>query len=158
MRCPPGRTTLDRVDDTVGEAPDEEALDGGNVSGAWTFIDWDNAGPGTRLGDLGYAAHGFVPLYPDGSPARDAARLRALADGYGCDGAQRRELPDATLHEVRGMHDLLVAGARTGRRPWARPHAEGRADHWGPAADYAERHRGVWLAALTAPPRSVPGT
>ncbi|MCY9783529.1 phosphotransferase [Nocardiopsis sp. EMB25] len=125
-------------------------------SAAWTFIDWDNAGPGTRMGDLGYAAHGFVPLHPGGSPERDAVRLRALADGYGCDDAQRRELPDAVLHEVRGMHGLLVEGARTGRQPWARLHAEGHADHWGPAADYVKRHRHVWLAALTTPSRSVP--
>ncbi|MFV2196361.1 phosphotransferase [Nocardiopsis sp. LOL_012] len=114
----------------------------------WTFIDWDGAGPGTRMGDLGYAAHGFVPLHAGGAPAEDARRLRALADGYGCDGAQRRELPDAIGHEVRGMYDLLVEGARTGRQPWARLHAEGHADHWGPAAAYVEEHRDVWLAAL----------
>src|SRR5262245_42072127 len=28
----------------------------------WVFIDWDGAAPGTRLWDLAYAAHGFVPL------------------------------------------------------------------------------------------------
>ncbi|NYH55024.1 Ser/Thr protein kinase RdoA (MazF antagonist) [Nocardiopsis arvandica] len=115
---------------------------------AWTFIDWDCAGPGTRMGDLGYAAHGFVPLHEGGGPVHDAWRLRALADGYGCDDAQRRELPGAVLQRVRGMYDLLVEGARTGRRPWARLYAEGHADHWGPAARYVERNRGVWLAAL----------
>ncbi|MEE2040043.1 phosphotransferase [Nocardiopsis sp. CT-R113] len=118
---------------------------------AWTFIDWDGAGPGTRMGDLGYAAHGFVPLHAGGAPEADARRLRALADGYGCDDAQRRELPDAILHRVRGMYALLVEGSRTGAQPWARLHAEGHADHWGPAADYVERHRAVWLAALTGP-------
>ncbi|MFD3683638.1 phosphotransferase [Nocardiopsis sp. NPDC058631] len=117
----------------------------------WTFIDWDGAGPGTRMGDLGYAAHGFVPLHAGGDPGADALRLRALADGYGCDDALRRELPDAILHRVRGMYDLLEEGARTGVQPWARLHAEGHADHWGPAADYVERHRAVWLAALTGP-------
>ncbi|WP_159943253.1 MULTISPECIES: phosphotransferase [unclassified Nocardiopsis] len=117
----------------------------------WTFIDWDGAGPGTRMGDLGYAAHGFVPLHAGGDPERDAPRLRALADGYGCDRAQRRELPDAVLRRVRGMYDLLVEGARTGRQPWARLHAQGHADHWGPAAEYVARHRRVWLAALLAP-------
>ena len=29
-----------------------------------TFIDWDGAGPGSRLWDLAYAAHGLVPLSP----------------------------------------------------------------------------------------------
>ncbi|MFJ9553351.1 phosphotransferase [Nocardiopsis sp. NPDC101807] len=117
----------------------------------WTFIDWDGAGPGTRMGDLGYAAHGFVPLHAGGDPGADAPRLRALADGYGCDDAQRRELPDAILHRVRGMYDLLEEGGRTGAQPWARLHAQGHADHWGPAADYVGRHREVWLAALTGP-------
>ncbi|WP_017568799.1 phosphotransferase [Nocardiopsis halotolerans] len=117
---------------------------------AWTFIDWDNAGPGTRMGDLGYAAHGFVPLHEGGDPEHDARRLRVLADGYGCDDDQRRELPDAVLQRVRGMYDLLVEGARTGRQPWARLHAEGHADHWGAASEYVERNREVWLAALLA--------
>lgn len=119
---------------------------------AWTFIDWDGAGPGTRMGDLGYAAHGFVPLHEGGDPERDARRLRALARGYGCDAEQRRELPGAILRRVRGMYDLLVEGARTGRQPWARLHAEGHAEHWGPAAEYAERNRRVWLAALLERP------
>ena len=30
----------------------------------WVFIDWDGAGPGSRLWDLGYAAKGFIPLIP----------------------------------------------------------------------------------------------
>jgi Ser/Thr protein kinase RdoA (MazF antagonist) len=36
------------------------------------FIDWDGAGPGSRLWDLAYAAAGFVPLAPSGDPAADA--------------------------------------------------------------------------------------
>jgi hypothetical protein len=38
----------------------------------WVFIDWDGAGPGSRLWDLAYAAHGFVPLAAGGDPAADA--------------------------------------------------------------------------------------
>ncbi|RKS08998.1 phosphotransferase family enzyme [Nocardiopsis sp. Huas11] len=117
----------------------------------WVFVDWDGAAPGSRMEDLGYAAHGFVPLHSGGDPRADALRLRALADGYGCDDAQRRELPDAVLHRVRGMFHTLEEGARTGVQPWARLHAQGHADHWGPAAGYVERHRHVWLEALTAP-------
>jgi Ser/Thr protein kinase RdoA (MazF antagonist) len=115
----------------------------------WVFIDWDGVGPGSRLWDLGYAAHGFVPLSPGNTPAVDAPRLRALADGYGLDDDQRRELPALTAAHTRAMHDLLVDGARTGRQPWARLHAEGHADHWGPAADYIEAHHEVWVSALT---------
>lgn len=47
----------------------------------WVFIDWDNAGPGSRLWDLAYAAHGFVPLSPETPAAEAGARLAALADG-----------------------------------------------------------------------------
>jgi Phosphotransferase enzyme family len=49
----------------------------------WVFIDWDGAGPGSRLWDLGYAVAGFVPLAPGGDPGADGPRMRALADGYG---------------------------------------------------------------------------
>jgi Ser/Thr protein kinase RdoA (MazF antagonist) len=114
----------------------------------WVFIDWDGAGPGSALWDLGYAAHGFVPLLPTGVAAEDAPRLRALVDGYGLDQAGRRDLPAAIAAHTRGMYDLLQRGAQTGEHPWARLHAEGHADHWGPAADYIEAHHATWLAAL----------
>lgn len=39
----------------------------------WVFIDWDNAGPGSRLWDLAYAAHGFVPLEPNIAPRKAGA-------------------------------------------------------------------------------------
>jgi Ser/Thr protein kinase RdoA (MazF antagonist) len=48
----------------------------------WVFIDWDGAGPGSRLWDLAWATAGFVPMNPGGNPAEDAPRLAALAEGY----------------------------------------------------------------------------
>ncbi|MER5641060.1 phosphotransferase [Kitasatospora sp. NPDC002227] len=38
-----------------------------NGAGSLAFIDWDGAGPGSRLWDVAYALHGFVPLstHPD---------------------------------------------------------------------------------------------
>lgn len=116
--------------------------------GRWVFIDWDGAGPGSRLWDLAYAAHGFVPFEPGGDPAVDAPRLRALVDGYGLDERQRRELPPLIGAHTRGMFDLLATAATTGEQPWARLFAEGHGDHWGPAADYVESHLDVWTAAL----------
>jgi Ser/Thr protein kinase RdoA (MazF antagonist) len=115
----------------------------------WVFIDWDGAGPGSRLWDLGYAAHGFVGLRAGGDPAADAARLRAMADGYDLDDQQRHDLPELIGAHTRGMFELLRAGARTGAQPWARLHAAGHADHWGPAADYIERNLDVWRTALS---------
>lgn len=111
----------------------------------WVFIDWDGAGPGSRLWDLAYAAHGFVPMSPGGDPDVDGPRLRALADGYGLDERQRADLPALVVRHTRGMYDLLRTSTD---EPWTRLHAEGHADHWGPAADYIERHLDVWRAAL----------
>jgi len=114
----------------------------------WVFIDWDGAGPGSRLWDLGYAITGFVPMRGDGDPAADAPRLRALADGYGLSTAQRGELPPLIGAHTRAMFDLLRAGAETGRQPWARLFAEGHGDYWGPAADYIDRNLAAWARAL----------
>jgi Ser/Thr protein kinase RdoA (MazF antagonist) len=114
----------------------------------WVLIDWDGAGPGSRLWDLAYAAHGFVPLSPGGDPAVDGPRLRALVDGYGLDEHQRRELPALIGAHTRGMYDLLRRASATGEQPWARLWAEGHGEHWGPAADYIEAHQGDWVAAL----------
>jgi hypothetical protein len=116
----------------------------------WVFIDWDGAGPGSRLWDLGYAAHGFVPLAPDGDPARDGLRLRALADGYGLDDAQRRRLPALAAAHAQGMADLLRGAALTGAQPWARLNAEGHGDYWSAAARYIAAHHDAWLDALTS--------
>jgi Ser/Thr protein kinase RdoA (MazF antagonist) len=116
----------------------------------WVFIDWDGAGPGSRLWDLAYAAHGFVPLSPGGDPRVDAPRLRALADGYDLDETQRRALPPLIVDHTRGMYDLLHRSSITGTQPWARLYAEGHGNHWGPAATYIERHLPTWTAALLA--------
>jgi Ser/Thr protein kinase RdoA (MazF antagonist) len=114
----------------------------------WVFIDWDSAGPGSRMWDLGYAAHGFVPLRPDGSPEVDAPRLRAFVDAYGADEEQRRSFPRLTAAHTRAMADLLARSVVTGTQPWARLHAEGHGRYWSAATDYVERHEAVWAKAL----------
>lgn len=114
----------------------------------WVFIDWDGAGPGSRLWDLAYAAHGFVPLDPQGDPAVDAPRLRALIDGYGLDETRRSALPELIVGHTRGMYELLLRGSRTGEQPWARLFAEGHGEYWGAAAAYIEKHLETWRGAL----------
>lgn len=115
----------------------------------WVFIDWDGAGPGSRLWDLAYAAQSFTPLQADGDVAASASRLRALIDGYGADPAQRQQLPRLIEAHTRGMLDLLVDGGRTGSQPWARLYAEGHARYWGAAADYIAEHLDTFAGALS---------
>jgi hypothetical protein len=117
----------------------------------WVFIDWDNAGPTSRLWDLGYAATGFVPFVAGGDVRFDGLRLRALADGYGLDLEQRLAFPQRIADRTRGSYELLVRGHETGEQPWARHYAEGHANYWGPAAAYVEEHHDTWIAALIDP-------
>ncbi len=72
-----------------------------------------------------------------------------MVDGYGADSAQRQLLPALIEAHTRGMLDLLVDGARTGRQPWARLHSEGHGEHWGPAADYVAKHLDRFVEALS---------
>ena len=114
----------------------------------WVFIDWDGAGPGSRLWDLAWTAAGFVPIAPGVDPASAVPRLRALADGYGLTDEQRLAFPPLIAAHCRGMFDLLSSSALTGRQPWARLAAQGHALAWGSAADYADRHLATWASAL----------
>jgi Ser/Thr protein kinase RdoA (MazF antagonist) len=115
----------------------------------WVFIDWDLAGPGSRLWDLAWAVIGFVPLAPGGDPAADGPRLRALADGYRLAARPRANLPALLAARARSMYDLLRRSAQTGAEPWAGLYAAGHGEHWGPAADYIDRHLEQWARALT---------
>lgn len=89
-----------------------------------------------------------MPFVASGDPASDAARLRALADGYGLDAAQRRDLPPLIGAHTRGMFDLLSQASLTGEQPWARHYAEGHGDHWKAAAEYIDRHASIWARSL----------
>jgi hypothetical protein len=106
----------------------------------WVFIDWDNAGPGSRLWDLAYAAHGFVPLSPDTDATSAIQRLAALADGYRLDQSGRSDLAEMLVPRIMSMHDLLRDGHDSGTQPWARLWAEGHGRVWLDNAEYAERH------------------
>ena len=111
----------------------------------WVFIDWDGAGPGSRLWDLGYLAQAFVPLWAGGDPKVCGRRLRRLADAYGLDDRQRRQLPGIITAHTRGMFDLLQTSAATGHQPWARLHQEGHGAVWLAAADFTKAHAEEWL-------------
>jgi Ser/Thr protein kinase RdoA (MazF antagonist) len=114
------------------------------------FIDWDAAAPGTRLWDLAYAAHGFVPLAPDprwrGLDLQ--GRLEAFVGAYGLDEAQRRQLLPMLARRTRSMHDFLARAAADGLEPWARLWREGHGDAWRRDSEFIERRATLWEQAL----------
>lgn len=87
-------------------------------AGRVVLIDWDVAGPGTRLWDLAWPALSFADLAPVG--------IRALADGYDLDERGRRRLVGLLARRAEGMAHLL----RTGSEPWAALAASGHLATW----------------------------
>lgn len=116
------------------------------------FIDWDGAGPGSRLWDLAYAAHGFVPLGA-GSSVTDieaAHRLASLVDGYGLGQRECQEFVALLVPRIRSMYDLLQQGHRSGREPWSRLWCEGHGSIWLADANYVPERIGLWNSAVNA--------
>jgi len=116
-----------------------------------TFIDFDGAGPGSRLWDLAYAAHGFVPFSPEASISDEVAsqRLSALVDGYGLDKRDRSELVDMLGPRVRSVYENLRMCHETGVEPWSSLWSEGHGATWLAHAIYVEERRSVWAEALS---------
>lgn len=114
----------------------------------WVFIDWDAAGPSTRLWDLAYAAQSFGMLF-DGQPVEKAAwRLRALVDGYKADDSLRRALPAAMAQRTAAMFNLLKSANEAGFQPWADMYVDGHGEHWRAAAQYVARNQTTWEHTL----------
>ncbi|MEU8772051.1 phosphotransferase [Streptomyces griseus] len=118
----------------------------------WAFIDWDGAGPGSRLWDVAYAVHGFIPLsaHPDWQRPDAANRLRVFADAYGLDECERRRLVPLLGRRTRSMHDFLRDQAAQGVQPWESLWAEGHGDAWRNDAEYIEQREDLWVHALLA--------
>jgi tRNA A-37 threonylcarbamoyl transferase component Bud32 len=112
------------------------------------FIDWDGAGPSTRLWDLAYAAVSFGHLYPTGEPDLAARRLAALLDGYDADKGLRAALPTAMARRARAMHSLLGRSNEAGTQPWASMFEHGHGEHWDQTANYIATHEQVWQRAI----------
>jgi Phosphotransferase enzyme family len=120
------------------------------VGPRWAFIDWDLAAPGTRLWDVAYAVHGFVPLSASPRWQRGDAgtRVRVFADAYGLDERQRRELVPMLARRARAMYDFLARQAGAGAQPWAAMWDNGHGDAWRADADYIQAREAAWAAAL----------
>jgi hypothetical protein len=118
--------------------------------GGWAFIDWDTAAPGSRLWDVAYAVHGFIPMSADPAWQRGdaAARLRVFADAYGLDEEQRRRLVPMLSRRAWSMHDFLRDQAARGTQPWAGLWAGGHGDVWRGDAQYTGEREDEWSRAL----------
>ena len=116
----------------------------------WAFIDWDTAAPGTRLWDLAYAMHGFVPLSADPAVQRADAgrRLRLIADAYGLTERQRREIIPLLARRTQAMHDFLAEQAAQGTQPWTRLWQEGHGAAWHADTEYITQRAHQWHQAL----------
>ena len=118
------------------------------VGERWVFIDWDGAGPSTRLWDLAYAAQSFANLNGGQDVNAAAVRLCALVDGYGADRQIRLSLPSTMARRTRAMYELLARAHRDGRQPWAGMFANGHGDHGRAAAEYVAANECHWQEAL----------
>ena len=118
------------------------------IGDRWVFIDWDGAGPSSRVWDLAYAAQAFTLSVASEVPEVAATRLAALIDGYGADQNLRQQLPGTMVLRARAMYELLHSSHRSGREPWASMFASGHGRHWHTATEYVERHQQVWSRAL----------
>lgn len=118
------------------------------IGDRWTFIDWDGAGPSTRLWDLAYAAQAFTLSDVAQAPVQAARRLAAFVDGYAADPVLRAQLATVLAQRTEAMYDLLESSHRLGREPWGSMFTAGHGDHWRAVHRYVERHHTVWAEAL----------
>ena len=112
------------------------------------FIDWDGAGPSTRLWDLAHAAISFGHLFPDADARAAAGRLAAFVDGYRADPHLRSALPETMVQRASAMHEMLKRSHESGREPWGSMHSEGHGQHWLGTATFINQHIVGWQRAL----------
>ena len=116
----------------------------------WAFIDWDVAAPGTRLWDLAYAIHGFVPLTANPTYQRDDATHRLRLD-RGHLRPHRTTTPGdhpaARATYPKHAH-LPRRTGRPGTQPWTRLWQEGHGDAWHADTEYITRREHQWRQAL----------
>jgi len=123
------------------------------------LVDFDLAGPATRLLDVYNTAMHWVPLrdpadvwvtwrgIADGH-AGQAARLRVLADGYGLDAAGREAIVDLGIRRAAITWQRMKAAAEHLGGGWARMWAEGVGDQIRRREAWLTAHRDELTAAL----------
>ncbi|MBO0880685.1 MAG: aminoglycoside phosphotransferase family protein [Mycobacterium sp.] len=117
------------------------------------IIDWDFAGPSSRVWDLAYAAHQFVPFHPAPNmpafgwteePDR-ARRLRCFIEAYGLD-VTPEEIVDLTIVRLTSMAASIASHVRAGDPAFAMHARDGHAQAYLNAARYIIDHRQTFLA------------
>ena len=124
-------------------------------TGSTTFIDRDGAGPGSRLWDLAYAAHGFIPLSTR-SGLHDTElpeRLAALVDGCGLDERERLSLVNLLAPRINSMDQLLHRSWVEGVDPWRTLWSEGHGDAWREDHEFVVTRLNWWMSPCVAIPR-----
>jgi aminoglycoside phosphotransferase (APT) family kinase protein len=114
------------------------------------LIDWEMAGPGTRLTDLASAACFWTPLCSDadaerrGLPCgRRGERLRLLCDAYGLSAPEREGLIDAVAAYLQRGYELHRSWGALERRPkWRRMWESGSGEAILDNAAWLDEHRG----------------
>lgn len=109
---------------------------------AVALIDFDLAGPGSRLWDVALAARLWTPLRDpvdvgDQRAGRTAERLRLFVDAYGLEGQERAELAAAASRSHAWCYDIVRAGAEQGQ--------PGYADYWTSGAIRHDERGRRWL-------------
>jgi hypothetical protein len=121
---------------------------------AVALLDFDLAGPGSRLWDVACAARLWAPLRPD-RVVRDARRghgferLRVFLDGYGLDDAGRRRVVGAVQANQEWFSRLIERYVAAGHAAFAE---YARSDVRMPAEDYR-----AWLAEVEPEIRAALG-
>lgn len=82
---------------------------------------------------------------PDAGP-----RLRILADAYGLDEGQRRDLVPLLARRTRAMHGFLARQAAAGTEPWSGLWEAGHGEAWRADTAYLEAREAAWASALLA--------
>ena len=80
------------------------------------MLDWDGAGPGSRVWDLARSAYTWVPLSPKMAQltiTEKAARFARFCDAY-ADGIDRGEVFDTLVEQLRFFADFIQREADTG--------------------------------------------
>ena len=106
----------------------------------WAFIDWDGAGPTTRIADLAYAARAFAQLDQFHELDESLPLLRAILAGYSTSKDDREAIVPAMIERAGAMRDLLLGSVTTGAQPLARMAVNGHGDYWTGAADHLRGH------------------